>query len=385
MKICILNVLHDALDKRMYYKVARSLLDAGHEMVSIAPPSPHLTQDDDVSTDGQASVRFVFTEPARSFFQRFKAMLRLVKLGRQEKADIYLAPEAESWVAALLIKAGSGGKVVFDMHEYVPGEFSKFFPPFSRRLVESLTRFAMRLAARYTDLIILTRESFEPLWKGIATPRIVVINSNWLQAPCDSISPAVRELFENRPTVLHQGIFGDSRGSWQLLEAMKLVREKMPEARCMLLGRYVYGDENAYRAAIEKAGLEDTLILLDEVPFEEVPAYIAAAQGGLILFQPGPVNHQLAMPHKLFDYMREGKAVIAPDFAVEVARIVKEADCGLLIDVTSPQAIADAILQLLQDAEEAERLGRQGRHAVETKYNWQADGALLVRAIEGLE
>ena len=37
MKICLLNVLHDALDKRMYHKVARSLVAAGHEVVSIAP------------------------------------------------------------------------------------------------------------------------------------------------------------------------------------------------------------------------------------------------------------------------------------------------------------------------------------------------------------
>ncbi|NLN92309.1 MAG: glycosyltransferase family 4 protein [Candidatus Hydrogenedens sp.] len=385
MKICILNVLHDALDKRMYYKVARSLLDAGHEVVSVSPPSPFLSQDNHESVEGLPSVRFVFTEPALSFFQRFRAIFRLVKLGRRQKADLYLAPEAESWVAALLIKLCGGGRVVFDMHEYVPDEFAKFFPPFSRRLIERFTRIAMRVAGRCSDLIILTRESFEPLWNGVATPRVVVINSNWLQPATHIIPDTVRELFGDAPTVLHQGIFGESRGSLQLLEAMKLVTENMPEARCLLLGPYVYGDGQSYREAIIAAGLEKNLILLDEVPFEEVPAYIAAAQGGLILFQPGPVNHCLAMPHKLFDYMREGKAVIAPDFAVEVSRIVKEAECGLLIDVTSPQAIAAAILQILQNPEEADRLGKQGRLAVEKKYNWQKDGALLVRAIAALE
>ena len=37
MKICLLNILHDALDKRMYHKIARSLFAAGHEVVPIAP------------------------------------------------------------------------------------------------------------------------------------------------------------------------------------------------------------------------------------------------------------------------------------------------------------------------------------------------------------
>lgn len=42
------------------------------------------------------------------------------------------------------------------------------------------------------------------------------------------------------------------------------------------------------------------------------------------------------MPHKLFDYMREAKPVIAPDFAIEVARIVDDAGCGVLVEVTEP-------------------------------------------------
>lgn len=385
MKICILNVLHDALDKRMYHKVARSLLDAGHELVSIAPASPFLKADTDTNHSGQAEPRFVITPPASSFVRRFFAIQRLVRLGMGEKADLYMAPEAESWVAALLIKGLRGGKVAFDMHEYVPGEFAKFFPSFTRRTVEACTRWVMRILGRCSDLIVLTRESFEPLWSGISTPRVVVINSNWLQSPCTDIPEAIQDLIASHPTVLHQGIFGDSRGSWQLLEAMKRVVVTMPEARCVVLGRYVYGHEGIYKQAIADAGLDKHLILLDEVPFEEVPAYIAASQGGLILFQPGPVNHRLAMPHKLFDYMREGKAVIAPEFAVEVARIVKESDSGLLIDVSSPQAIADAILYLLQNPEEAERFGRNGRRAIETTYNWQQDGERLVQAIEALE
>jgi len=93
----------------------------------------------------------------------------------------------------------------------------------------------------------------------------------------------------------------------------------------------------------------------------------------------------LAMPHKLFDYMREMKPVIAPDFALEVAHIVKEADCGILVDVTSPQAIAEAILRLLRNPVEAKRLGENGRRLVETKYNWQADEKRLLDAFAALE
>lgn len=378
MKICLLNVLHDALDKRMYHKVARSLVAAGHEVVSIAPGTG-------TAPDGEGGVRFISVPEARSFAARFWSVARLARLGRRERADLYIAPEPESWVAALVIKMTGGGKVVLDMHEHIPSEFAKFFPACFRGIVAWLTLRFMRLFARYTDLIILTRDSFDVFWTGLKTPRVTVINTNHLQPQCASIPEFLKDAYASRPTLIHQGIFGDIRGSYQLLEAMKQVAVELPDIRCIVLGRYAYGDESAYRRAIRDAGLEQHIVLLDAVPYEQVPAYIAVARIGLILFQPGLPNHTLAMPHKLFDYMREAKPVIAPAFSIEVSRIVGEADCGILVDITSPDAIAGAVLELLRDSEKAARLGQNGRRAVEEKYNWQQDERRLIEAINRLE
>ncbi len=373
MKICLLNVLHDALDKRMYHKIARSLIAAGHEVVSIAPGSA-----------SPAGVRWVPVPEASTFAGRLAAVVRLVRRGRHEQADVYIAPEPESWVAALAIKLVAGGKVVLDMHEHIPSEFAKFFPAFLRGGIQYVTVRFMRLFARHTDLIILTRESFDCFWTGLKTPRVTIINTNHVQPQCDAIPEVLRQQFGNVPTLIHQGVFGDIRGSYQLLEAMRQVKTVIPEVHCLILGRYVYGNEQAYRRAIRDAGLGNTITLLDPVPYEAVPAHIAVSRVGLLLFQPGLPNHTLAMPHKLFDYMREARPVIAPSFSVEVARIVQEADCGLLVDVTSPEAIAAAMLDLLEHPEKAARLGRNGRRLVEEKYNWQHDERRLIEAINRL-
>jgi glycosyltransferase involved in cell wall biosynthesis len=90
------------------------------------------------------------------------------------------------------------------------------------------------------------------------------------------------------------------------------------------------------------------------------------------------------MPHKLFDYMREGKPVIAPDFAIEVARIVDEAEAGILVEITDPEAIATGILRLLQDPALAQRLGAQGRKAIEQTYHWEREEPALLAAVEAL-
>ena len=372
----MLNVLHGPLDKRVFQKVARSLIGAGHEVISICPG-------DGPAEDG--GVRFRYIPAAASKPARLMSVWRLIQAGRREMASVYYAPEPESWCAALCLKWLRGGRVVFDMHEHAPSEFAKFFPAPLRPAAAWLTTHIMRLFAQYTDAIILTRDSFDALWSGLGTPRTVVLNTNHLQPPCTEIPEVLRDAYAGRPTLIHQGIFGDVRGSYQLLEAMRLLAAGRPGIRCIVLGDYAYGSEDAYRAAIDAAGLGDAIRLLATVPYEEVPAHIAVSGIGLILFQPGPLNHTLAMPHKLFDYMREGKPVIVPDFAVEVTRIVREADCGLCVDVTGPEAIADAVASLLDNPEEASRLGANGRRAVESKYHWERDEERLLEVFAKFE
>lgn len=373
----MLAVLHEPFDKRTFQKVGLSLARAGHEVVSICPARETVP----AMRDG---IRIVTIPMPESKKARLIALGRLVKLGRRESADVYLAPEPESWVAALILKALTGGKVVFDMHEHAPTEFAKFFPGPTQGVMEKVTRFFMRQFARFTDHIILTRESFEEVWRGVKTPRTVVINTNHLQPMCVEVPEALQARFGGRPTIIHQGIFGDIRGSYQLLEAMKTVAREVPDVCCIVLGEYLYGSLDDYKAAVKDAGLEDNFVFIPPVPFAEVPAYIAVSRVGLILFQPGLLNHTLAMPHKLFDYMREARPAVVPEFAVEVRKIVRDADCGILVDVTQPVAIAAAIVTLLANSDEAQRLGENGRRAVETKYNWQADEARLLAAFEGL-
>lgn len=376
MHICILNVLHPPLDKRVFQKVAKSLAAAGHEVTSIVPSAVAIADRD--------GVRFLTTPVVRTLAARTLAVLRLIWRGRTVRCDAYLAVEPESWVAALVLKMVTGRKVVFDVHEPIPSEFAKFFPAATRPLVSWATVRAMRLFARYTDHIILTRESLDEEFKGLKVPRTVVLNTNHLQPRCEVVPDELRIRFAGRPTLIHQGLFGDLRGSYQLLDAMKIVAREIPGIKCILLGEYVYGDETEFRDAIRASGLEHVFEWLGVVPFEEVPAYIAVSQIGLLLLQPDVPGHALAMPHKIFDYMREGIPVIAPDFAVEVRRIVSEADGGLLVDVTNPAVIAGAILRLLRDPAEAGRLGRNGRRIVESRYNWQHDERALLGVFAGL-
>lgn len=374
MKIAILNVLHEPDDKRVFHKEARSLAANGHQVVSIVPHAGPL--------EPRYGVEFVAIKPANTLPDRFLSVFRLLGPGLRSRADVYFAVEPESWVAALVLKLLTGRPVIFDVHEYIPSEFAKFFPGPTRRFMNWLTIKMMRLFARFTDEIILTKDCLDREFAGLATPRTVVLNTNHLQPPCAEILPELREEYAGKPVLIHQGQFGDKRGSFQLIDAMKLVVKEIPDARCLLLGPYCIGDEKLFQRAVTEAGLDEHIISLGTVPFEQVPQYIAVSKVGLILFQPVSLGYTLGMPHKMFDYMRESVPYIAPEFVHEIRRITNEADCGILIDATKPEEIAAAMLRLLQDPAEAKRLGENGRRAVETKYNWQHDESELLKVFE---
>jgi glycosyltransferase involved in cell wall biosynthesis len=97
---------------------------------------------------------------------------------------------------------------------------------------------------------------------------------------------------------------------------------------------------------------------------------------GLVTFLP-LTNHIDAQPNKMFEYMSAGIPVIASDFPLW-REIIQGNDCGILVDPLDPSAIAHAIDYLVSHPEEAHRMGKNGRIAVETKYNWTMEEKKLL-------
>jgi glycosyltransferase involved in cell wall biosynthesis len=115
------------------------------------------------------------------------------------------------------------------------------------------------------------------------------------------------------------------------------------------------------------------------VPWEpplRVYERLAQADIGLACLHPLP-RYIDARPVKLFEYMAAGIPVIASDFA-GYRRIIEEANCGLVVDPLDPDQLAEAIRFLLDSPEERMRLGRNGRKAVEERYNWRSEEEKLL-------
>lgn len=69
--------------------------------------------------------------------------------------------------------------------------------------------------------------------------------------------------------------------------------------------------------------------------------------------------------------------VVASDFP-ETRKVVAETEFRVPVDSTDPNAIAEAIIYLLEHPDEARKMGENGRRAVLGRYNWgEIEGRLL--------
>lgn len=356
--ILLLSAAHPADDMRVVRKEGAALAAAGWNVTHLCPgaggPLPPV-----------AGVR-IETLAGASRLRRLPALYRRAVALRPE---VIHASEPDAWAVALLAGWRGGARVVLDVHEHYPSRLDSRLPAWLRPAARLALRAAMRGMGRLADAVVLAKDGLAGDFSA-ARPRIAVRNH--------ALVPENLPRRAHRPgpvTLLHLGAIGVARGWPPLLAAMSL----MPAAtRLLIIGRFTDGSEAAFRAAAATAGLSGRIEIAGWMPAEAALARAAAeADINLVLFQPGEENHRLALPHKLFDGMALGLPVIVPDFAAGVAGIVREAGCGLLVEVTNPAAIAAAVAELTDPARRAS-LGEAGWRAARGAWGWDAEAKKLV-------
>ncbi len=107
---------------------------------------------------------------------------------------------------------------------------------------------------------------------------------------------------------------------------------------------------------------------LKPVPFQEISGFMSTAHCGLVSLRDIPLCEG-ARPSKTFAVMAAGKPVVFAGKG-ECARLVEEARAGIVVPPENPQALAEAVYALFNNAALAEELGRNGRRYAEEKLNW---------------
>lgn len=164
------------------------------------------------------------------------------------------------------------------------------------------------------------------------------------------------------------------KGITYLLQALPKISEKV-DVHLHLVGD---GDQ---RTTLEKqvaeAGLQDQVTFYGIVSNEELSRHYAEAD---VFVLPAIVDDRgdtEGLGVVLVESLCYGTPVVASHVG-GIPDVIKNGETGLLVEQKNPQALADAVIDLLEHPEKAEQLVEQGLKHAQSYFDWQRITGLLL-------
>lgn len=151
---------------------------------------------------------------------------------------------------------------------------------------------------------------------------------------------------------------GHSKNLMGLLNAAKIVMEKIPDARLVLGGR---GYEDIL-PEVKKLGIADKVIYVGERPFKEVGQFHAAVD---VIVCPALAEGFCFL---IGEALATGRPAVATALGAHNERIIDK-ETGLLSS-ESPEEFANAIITLLNEKEKAMLMGKKAAE-LSKKLSWE--------------
>ena len=350
-KICHVTHLHPSTDTRIFIRECISLAKAGYDTYLVAPGDSREDRGVHVIGCGESPK----TRWGRFLSYRWKVCRKALEVD----AEIYHLHDPLLLSFGLKLKR-LGKKVIFDSHEDVPQQtMNKSYAPHWILWTVSKLWYAYESYAcpKFDGVVTATpyiAEQFRTRAK-----RVVNVNNF---PSLDDIVFHDTDFREREPIVCYVGGVSKIRGVYEMVEAMEGVDGKM-----IIAGPLEPGLDDLTRSNVETVGL---------LRRGGVNELLGRSVAGLVLYLPIP-NRKGSQPNKLFEYMAAGLPVICSDEPLWVEE-VESVNAGICVNPEDVNAIRAAIVKLLTDRELAQQMGRNGRHAVETKYSWAREAEKLI-------
>jgi len=249
--------------------------------------------------------------------------------------------------------------------EIIGPRYSKFSFKRSKKIL-AYTRSMISDPPPYEKLVLVTAaadiESFKP-------------------NPAEGMPIHERYHLQDYVVVGYVGTFARWHGIEKLIDASIKVLGRFSNVRFLMVGPYFkYAKE-----LVQECGVSNAYVFTGPVSYEDVPKYVNAAD---ILVAPyNPVKSELrrkygiGSPLKVFEYMACGKPVITT--SVEpITQVVQNGKTGILVPPGDSEALAEAIIHLVENPSFAESLGKAARENVKKRYSWEVFAMQLEKILK---
>lgn len=362
--VCMLTSVHPAVDARIFFREARSLVRKGFDVTVIG-----VHDKDEVCQD----VRIVSHRKFESRLLRILGSWKIFFWALRQRCDLFHFHDPELMPVGLLLKLLRKGYVVYDMHEDSNAILYKSYLPRKLRPVFSgAIRFFEIISARYLDGVItptrLLTEKFMPYARRIVTLYNFPPNDFY-----KSVLKAGNRRKFRRESIIHLGVLRPSRLEFLLRVAKKIEDQIGPQP-----WNFVGLDKEMMELArrlIEGLGL-NSIQINGKVPHQEVPGLLGRGRIGVNYHKLGEKHTNVAVPVKIFEYLACGLRVVSTPLP-----LVKELFQDIKFVSLAQDNVDDfsaKLLELLKENGEEEDRERIQKVAAE-RFCWAVEEKKLYR------
>jgi len=383
--LILVENLPSPFDRRVWQE-AKSLYGAGYT-VSIICPTGKGYEEFYEEIDGIHIYRYnlpVEGEGAKGYAVEYSAALwhtfRLAwKVRREQGFDVIHAcnPPDLLFMVALVFKLLYKTKFIFDHHDINPELYEAKFN--KRDFFWKLMVWLEKATFMSADVSIATNESYKEIAiqrGGMEPEKVHVVRSGPMLERLRTIS-AVDSLKKGRKYLVgYVGVMGKQEGLDLLLEAVRYIVHdlKRDDVHFGLVGGGTSLEE--MRRLAEELNVSDYVTFTGRVPDQELLEMLNTADICVNPDRANAMNDKSTM-NKIMEYMALGKPIV--QFDLTEGRFSAQG-ASLYAAKNDPKDMGDKILQLLDDPEMREKMGRLGYDRVRNELEWKYEEPKLLKA-----
>lgn len=295
-------------------------------------------------------------------------------------------------IAEAVFKANKTLKLatVLDLHDNMP-EIMKLYAhlqKFPGKQLISPKRWKQKeeeFINKATKIITVSQEFIEEVVgrTKIARNKIVLVPNTVHQSFYKEvvIDNLIIDSYKNDFVILYLGDTGLRRGLQTAIEALVILKEKIPNVKLVIVG--ISSTDSILKQQVSELKLENYVDFQGWRDVSLFPSYIVSSK---VCISPllRNIQHDVAYANKLFQYMSFGKPVLVSD-AIAQKNLIEKTNSGLVHLEKNAQDFANKVMQLYVDPELRDRLGSNGKQFVEEEFCWEKTSEKLIALYANLK
>ena len=332
----------------------KEIIKRGYEVVVTGPDQ---TDVDKIEALGARFVEIPMNKTGTSILGDWRYCQALTRLFQQEKPDVTLGYTVKPCIYGAIAAKGAGVKNINSM--ITGGGYTFIATSLKARLLGIIVRFLYRIGLKKADHVIFqNNDDLNEFCENnlVRRDKCFVVNGSGVNM--ERFTPAP---FPEQITFLMISRLLKSKGVGEYLEAARIVKQKHPEVRFMLLGKYETNMQDALSKEYVQKFIDDGIVERFEETSDVRPYYAQCSVYVLPSYREGT-------PRTVLEAMAMGRPIITTD-ANGCRETVINGQNGFIVPIKAVHSLADKMFWMIENWLSIPHMGGASRVFAEEKFD----------------